>query len=506
MSLLQLQKAGILKYLISQNCDGLIRRSGFPPSNLSELHGNSNLESCKNCNMEYLRDFDATASYAFDTHDHRTGRRCLKCGGLLQDTIINFGENLPPVPLQKAYDNSDLSELHLVLGSSLTVTPACTNPKRTVQHGGKLVICNLQKTPLDDRAFIRIYARCDDLMKLVMQKLGLEIPPFILSRTIEIKHESNGDIIVGGIDSSGIPATFLRKIEIGVPNLKGTIKSYTPNGETAEHVDSKMTIKLSAPCDTFEIRCHFWGHYNEPNLEFTHHMKGGTQIYKLKYNPLSGEWRLLHPFTNEGAAAFASMEKDIVLATPAAMDTNESEKGKEKIDVPADHQHHIILMHEPPYPSLMAGCNKCGKFINGTLVYHCKSCGNYDECPDCGENSILDSGKSLAELDIGGYIAPTGNCPHVKEINPNTSGLTVHKNCKLCPDSKENWLCLVCQQVFCSRYVKGHMKAHNTETNHAIAISFSDFSIWCYKCDNYIRCKEAQGILKVLYKTKFGDK
>jgi len=154
----------------------------------------------------------------------------------------------------------------------------------------------------------------------------------------------------------------------------------------------------------------------------------------------------------------------------------------------------------------MAGCNKCGKFINGTLVYHCKSCGNYDECPDCGENSILDSGKSLAELDIGGYIAPTGNCPHVKEINPNTSGLTVHKNCKLCPDSKENWLCLVCQQVFCSRYVKGHMKAHNTETNHAIAISFSDFSIWCYKCDNYIRCKEAQGILKVLYKTKFGDK
>ena len=77
MALAELQKRGILKYLISQNCDGLHRKSGimsvslsrrhrprvyfqmlndFPSQDkISELHGNSNRESCKDCGKEYIR-------------------------------------------------------------------------------------------------------------------------------------------------------------------------------------------------------------------------------------------------------------------------------------------------------------------------------------------------------------------------------------------------------------------------------------------------------------------
>ena len=43
MALVKLNQQGILKYLISQNCDGLHRRSGFDPKCISELHGNTNL-------------------------------------------------------------------------------------------------------------------------------------------------------------------------------------------------------------------------------------------------------------------------------------------------------------------------------------------------------------------------------------------------------------------------------------------------------------------------------
>ncbi len=46
----------------------------------------------------------------------------------------------------------------------------------------RLVIVNLQRTPLDKFAALRVFAKCDDFTKLVMEKLGLEIPEFRLKR------------------------------------------------------------------------------------------------------------------------------------------------------------------------------------------------------------------------------------------------------------------------------------------------------------------------------------
>ena len=52
MSLVALMEAGFLKHVISQNLDGLHRRSGIPAENLSEVHGNSNLEVCLKCKKD----------------------------------------------------------------------------------------------------------------------------------------------------------------------------------------------------------------------------------------------------------------------------------------------------------------------------------------------------------------------------------------------------------------------------------------------------------------------
>jgi len=57
MALIALAKAGYLKHLVSQNTDGLHRRSGFPINQLSELHGNSTLEECTVCDKVYMRDY-----------------------------------------------------------------------------------------------------------------------------------------------------------------------------------------------------------------------------------------------------------------------------------------------------------------------------------------------------------------------------------------------------------------------------------------------------------------
>lgn len=107
---------------------------------------------------------------------HMTGRRCENqdCKGVLRDSIIDFGEGLPKVDLKNAKHHSKKSDLVLVLGSSLTVSPACELP----HYAKEYAIINLQKTQHDARAAVRIFAKTDQVMELLMQELNLTIPEF----------------------------------------------------------------------------------------------------------------------------------------------------------------------------------------------------------------------------------------------------------------------------------------------------------------------------------------
>jgi NAD-dependent SIR2 family protein deacetylase len=93
----------IMGKVVSQNVDGLHRKSGVEPERLSELHGNTNLEICAKCKKNYLRDYRTRT--AKSVHDHLTGRSCdnKKCNGKLKDSIINFGENLDEETLENGF-------------------------------------------------------------------------------------------------------------------------------------------------------------------------------------------------------------------------------------------------------------------------------------------------------------------------------------------------------------------------------------------------------------------
>lgn len=61
----------------------------------------------------------------------------------------------------------------------------------TAGKNGNLVIVNLQSTPLDKLAAIKINAMCDDVMKRVMEKLGIPISLYTLKRHLELKKLGN---------------------------------------------------------------------------------------------------------------------------------------------------------------------------------------------------------------------------------------------------------------------------------------------------------------------------
>jgi len=92
----------------------------------------------------------------------------------LKDSIIHFGENLPQQALERAWEHARRSDLCIVFGSSLRVSPACDIPKETKKRGGKLVIVNYQSTPLDGRADIKIHAGTDDVCNRLRSLLAPE--------------------------------------------------------------------------------------------------------------------------------------------------------------------------------------------------------------------------------------------------------------------------------------------------------------------------------------------
>lgn len=188
-ALAALHREGMMHFCITQNCDDLHAKGGFPRNCLSELHGNVFCEYCEVCEKEYYRDY-AVDAWSTDCYseawfvkcpdckfNHYTSRRCKvkKCKGKLKDTIVNFGDDLHERVLgglPKAESECERADMCFCIGSSLTVSPANVLPT----HAKKLVICNLQETDLDHKADLRVWATSDMLFTALFKELELPCP------------------------------------------------------------------------------------------------------------------------------------------------------------------------------------------------------------------------------------------------------------------------------------------------------------------------------------------
>lgn len=149
------------------------------------------------------------------------------------------------------------ADLCIVLGSSLRVSPANEIPKIVAQRGQSLVICNLQKTPLDSFAKIHVHAKCDTFMSRVMHYLNLEIPKFILTRRVILSTFDN-TLQISSVDIDGTLVTLFRKVKVEGKTI------LPPYRVKFKSLPEKANVKINFS---------FMGHYGEPDLEIEHEIK-----------------------------------------------------------------------------------------------------------------------------------------------------------------------------------------------------------------------------------------
>ena len=150
-----LERAGKLSAVVTQNVDGLHAKAGTSPDRLVELHGTNALVECLSCHWR-----DPVEPHLEYFKVHHKPPRC-ECGGILKTATISFGQRLSEHELERAYAAAMNCDLVLSLGSTLSVQPACAFPLMAAQRGVPYIIVNLGPTDHDDEPCVSLRLEAD---------------------------------------------------------------------------------------------------------------------------------------------------------------------------------------------------------------------------------------------------------------------------------------------------------------------------------------------------------
>lgn len=146
-ALADLERAGRLQLLVTQNIDGLHLAAGTSPERLVEIHGTIRESACLACGdrRPMLETLARVRAGELDPG-------CERCGGIMKSATVSFGQNLDPADLARAEEAAAACDLFLAVGTSLTVYPVARLPLLALDGGARLVIVNAEPTAMDERA------------------------------------------------------------------------------------------------------------------------------------------------------------------------------------------------------------------------------------------------------------------------------------------------------------------------------------------------------------------
>lgn len=179
VALTELERAGRLHHLITQNVDRLHQRAGSV--NVIDLHGRIDRVRCLDCgelasrdehqlrleeaNPDFHADFtahapDGDADLAGADYDSFRLLACRQCTGMLKPDVVFFGESVPKDRVTDAMAKVDEADFLLVVGSSLMVWSGYRFVRRAREAGIPVAAINLGMTRADSELTWKLRADC----------------------------------------------------------------------------------------------------------------------------------------------------------------------------------------------------------------------------------------------------------------------------------------------------------------------------------------------------------
>ena len=151
LKLAELERAGRLCGVVTQNIDGLHQKAGSRA--VFELHGSVWRNRCMKCGRAYGPEF---------IRDCGGVPRCESCGGLIKPDVVLYEEGLDDDVVAGAVHAIRQADLMIVAGTSLTVYPAAGLLRYF--RGSHLALINRDATPYDADADLVIHEKVGEVL------------------------------------------------------------------------------------------------------------------------------------------------------------------------------------------------------------------------------------------------------------------------------------------------------------------------------------------------------
>ena len=150
LKLAELEKAGKLTAVVTQNIDGLHQLAGS--KKVYELHGSVHRNYCMDCHKEYDAKFMLNS----------TGIPKCSCGGMIKPDVVLYEEGLDNDIVTGALNAISTCDTLIIAGTSLTVYPAAGFVRYF--RGKNLVLINRDPTPMDSSCDLVIHGKVGEIL------------------------------------------------------------------------------------------------------------------------------------------------------------------------------------------------------------------------------------------------------------------------------------------------------------------------------------------------------